>query len=115
MQATSLLEEQQQDVPELYKKVALPKDGKVEMTRGKLKELRQHHDVLTVTVPEVAEQAAFSLRVKRPIHEREDIVVPFDKDVTDKIIIFIRNERYEQSQNRALTDLPAGSIRSQST
>lgn len=115
VQAMSLLEKQQQDVPALFKVVALPKGGKVKMTRGQLKELRHHPDELTVTLPEVAEQAAFSLRVKRPLHEREDLVVPSDEDVIDKIVFFLRNEGYEQSQKRARTDLLAGIIRRQSS
>ena len=73
-QADSLLQEQHDAVPDMFKQVAKETLNKQRLSLTKLRELKQHPDVLTISDP-------FQLTLKRPVHEREDLVVPFDADV----------------------------------
>ena len=59
---------------------------KTNARREKLKELREHPGVLSITVPETPVRPAFETTVKRPVNERDDLYVIFDADVIDRII-----------------------------
>ena len=102
-QADSLMQADHDKVPELFKAVVQRSEAKKRMSRSKLLELKQHPDVLTIYEP-------FELTLKRPVHEREDLVVPFDADIIGKIIAYLQEEGWELSLKRP-ADLPPGIIR----
>ena len=102
-QADSLLQEQHDAVPDMFKQVAKETLKKQRLSLTKLRELKQHPDVLTIYEP-------FELTLKRPVHEREDLVVPFDADIIGKIIAYLQEEGWELSLKRP-ADLPPGIIR----
>ena len=99
-QADSLMQADHDKVPELFKAVVQRSEAKKRMSRSKLLELKQHPDVLTISEP-------FELTLKRPVHEREDLVVPFDADVIGKIIEYFQAEGWELALKRP-ADIPAG-------
>ena len=90
-------------VPELFKAVVQRSEAKKRMSWSKLLELKQHPGLLTIYEP-------FELTLKRPVHEREDLVVPFDADIIGKIIAYLQEEGWELSLKRP-ADLPPGIIR----
>ena len=100
VQADSLLQEQHDVVPDMFKQVAKETLKKQRLSLTKLRELKQHPDVLTISDP-------FELTLKRPVHEREDLVVPFDADVIGKIIEYFQAEGWELALKRP-ADIPAG-------
>ena len=69
--------------------------GKKTCSKQKLRELREHPGVLTITVPETPVRPAFDTTVKRPVNERDDLVVPFDAEVIDGIVAFIQFARWD--------------------
>ena len=102
-QADSLMQAQHAVVPELFKAVVQRKAEKTRMSRSKLQEMKQHPDVLTISQP-------FELTLKRPVHERDDLVVSLDVDIISQIIEYIQAEGWENSLKRP-ADLPPGIIR----
>ena len=78
-QSDSLMQAQHAVVPELFKAVVQRKAEKTRMSRSKLQEMKQHPDVLTISQP-------FELTLKRPVHERDDLVVSLDVDIISQII-----------------------------
>ena len=90
-------------MPDMFKQVAKETLKKQRLSLTKLRELKQHPDVLTISEP-------FELTLKRPVHEREDLVVPFDADTICKIIEYLQAEGWELTLKRP-ADLPPGIIR----
>ena len=84
--------------------------GKKKCSRQKLKELREHPGVLTITVPETPLRPAFDTTVKRPVNERDDLVVPFDAEVIEGIVAFIQDAGWEERLKRP-AELPRGVVR----
>ena len=84
--------------------------GKKKCSRQKLKELREHPGVLTITVPETPLRPAFDTTVKRPVNERDDLVVPFDAEVVEGIVAFIQSSGWEECLKRP-AELPRGVVR----
>ena len=102
-QADILMQADHDKVPELFKAAAQRPESKKRLSRSKLLELKQHPGLLTIYEP-------FELTLKRPVHEREDLVVPFDADIIGKIIAYLQEEGWELSLKRP-ADLPPGIIR----
>ena len=96
-QAESLMDDEAHKVPELFKSVAPKEVKKPKTSRSKLRELKDHPDVITITIADSTGGNAFPLKVKRPLRDHDDLVVQYDMDVIDKIIGCIRAEGYEES------------------
>ena len=75
------------------------------MSRAQQRERREHPDVLSITVPKIDGQSAFELTVKRPLTEREDLVIPLDMVLVEKVIVYIRNGGFDRSLKRS-ADMP---------
>ena len=88
--------EHEDAAPELFKGLAAHIEvSKKKCSRQQLKELREHPDVLTITVPETLGRPAFDTTVKRPVNERDDLVVPFSAEVVEGIIASIQAAGWE--------------------
>ena len=110
-QVKHLTEELEVETPDLFKGVVSHVEvGKKKCSRQKLKELREHPGVLTITVPETPLRPAFDTTVKRPVNERDDLVVPFDAEVIEGIVACIKFAGWEACLKR-LAELPRGVVR----
>ena len=110
-QVKHLTEELELETPDLFKGVVSHVEvGKKKCSRQKLKELREHPGVLTITVPETPLRPAFDTTVKRPVNERDDLVVPFDAEVVEGIVAFIQSSGWEECLKRP-AELPRGVVR----
>ena len=67
--------------------------------------LKENPECVTVNVPATGSQEAFDLTVKRPASQRDDISIPFDLELLDKVINYVRAEGFDRGLKRP-ADIP---------
>ena len=76
--------------------------------RSKKRELKQHPSVMELTIQEVGEFAERTIRVKRPLNEREWLVVEHDTQVIAHIVALIRRDGFDSDIGAKPSGLPTG-------
>ena len=105
-----LLKEHNSKVPEMFR-TSMRKAKQVRLTKELLVELKDHPDVVWITIPPCGSYIEpVIISVKRPLHPREELSVQCEGAVLQRIIEFIRCEGFDEALKRPKS-LPRGIYR----
>ena len=77
------------NIPEMFKGCAQTAKPQ-RLSKAQIGELKERPEIIPVEVPAVDGHYSFVLNSKRPLTEREDLVVGFDMEAVEKVVKYIR-------------------------